>query len=191
MQPIACPIRASGLGPSGRCTYTTVDEVGVDAGTSNRRQAYEGSYCSGVAGLRLHRTEFGGYVAPKFECRGQSQAKSPGLGRRRAGRRCRQELFGKIEADDWRSVNLDGSVSTKQDDLSGLKSGKVKHIPLEMGPSDVKMLSDTIAVVQSTATDRRTMGGAGPATTYAFTDVFVKGADLGWRVVRSQATKLK
>jgi ketosteroid isomerase-like protein len=100
------------------------------------------------------------------------------------------DKVGKIEADDWRSVNLDGSVSTKQDDLSGLKSGKVKHIPLEMGPSDVKMLSDTIAVVQSTATDRRTMGGAGPATTYAFTDVFVKGAD-GWRVVRSQATKLK
>jgi ketosteroid isomerase-like protein len=98
----------------------------------------------------------------------------------------------KIEADDWRCIGTDGRVWTKQQDLSGLKSGTVKHIPLELGARDVKMLSENIVVIQGIATDRRTMGGdnAGPAVNYAYMDVWVKDAD-GWRVVRSQTTKVK
>ena len=97
-----------------------------------------------------------------------------------------------IEADDWRSVGLDGSVSTKQSDLSGLKSGKGKHIRLELGPIDVKVLSETIAVVQGIATERPAAGAdnIGPANRYAYMDVFVKRADR-WMVVRSLAVKLK
>lgn len=98
----------------------------------------------------------------------------------------------KIEADDLRSIGINGRIWTKQEDLSGLESGTAKHIPLELGARDVKILSDTIAVIQGTATDQRTMGGgdAGPAIRYAYMDVWVKGAD-GWQVVRSQTTKMK
>jgi ketosteroid isomerase-like protein len=100
------------------------------------------------------------------------------------------DFVARIEADDMRSVAIDGKVWTKEQDLSGLKSGTAKHIPLELGSRDVKILSETIAVVQGTATDQRTMGKDSPPTTYAYMDVWVKGAD-GWRVVRSQTTKMK
>src|SRR3974390_2439177 len=41
-----------------------------------------------------------------------------------------------IEADDWRSVEANGDVSTKAMDLDGLKSNKVKHVRGELGPID-------------------------------------------------------
>lgn len=93
-----------------------------------------------------------------------------------------------IEADDWRSVGYRGDVSNKQDDLSDLKAGKDKHLRLELGPMDVKVLSDTIAVVQSTATAATDNGG--PGGTYAFMDVFVKRGG-NWTVTRSLAAKIK
>jgi ketosteroid isomerase-like protein len=98
----------------------------------------------------------------------------------------------KIEADDWRAIGTNGKVWTKQEDLDGLKSGKAQHIPLQLGPRDVKMLSENIVVIQGIATDRRTIGAdnVGPAVNYAYMDVWVKDAD-GWRVVRSQTTKVK
>jgi ketosteroid isomerase-like protein len=95
-----------------------------------------------------------------------------------------------IEADDLRSVGFAGSVDTKQDDLSGLKSGKGKHVSLELGPVEVKMLSNDIAVVQSSATERGGAGADGPARAFAFMDVFVKRGGK-WMVVRSLAAKVK
>jgi uncharacterized protein (TIGR02246 family) len=96
-----------------------------------------------------------------------------------------------IEADDLRSVGFAGSVDTKQDDLSGLKSGKGKHLSLELGPVEVKMLSDDIAVVQSSATERSAAGtdNTDPARAFAFMDVFVKRGGR-WMVVRSLAAKV-
>jgi hypothetical protein len=97
---------------------------------------------------------------------------------------------GRIEAVDWRSVNANGTVSTRQDDLDGLSSGKVAHVRAIFGPIDVKVLGNDIAVSQGTLTEEASaVGDAGPAKAYAYMDVWVRRGGE-WVVVRSQAAKL-
>jgi ketosteroid isomerase-like protein len=94
-----------------------------------------------------------------------------------------------IEADDWRSVNHDGTVSTKEDDLNGLRTGKDKHVVADFGPIDVKMLGDDVAVVYGTMTDKSATNNDGTRPAYAYMDVWVKRGGQ-WVVVRSQAFKM-
>lgn len=94
-----------------------------------------------------------------------------------------------IEADDWRSINHDGTVSTKEDDLNGLRTGKDKHVVAEFGPIDVKMLGDDVAVVNGTMSDKSATNDDGTRPTYAYMDVWVKRGGK-WVVVRSQAFKV-
>lgn len=103
------------------------------------------------------------------------------------------DRVGQIEADDWRSVGHDGKVETKEDDLNGLRSGKGGHVEAELGPYDVKLLGDDVAVVQSTLTDKSAAaagtGHDGGRPTYAYMDVWVK-RDGKWVVVRSQTARV-
>ena len=97
-----------------------------------------------------------------------------------------------IEADDLRIVGSDGKVWTKQNDLDGLRSGNVKHVQADLGPINVKMLGDNVAVVQGTLTDK-SVADAGNVTAksvYAYIDVWVKRGDK-WMVVRSQYFRVK
>ena len=94
------------------------------------------------------------------------------------------DTIGQIEADDWRSIGSGGKVWTRQMDIDSIRSGTAKHVRAELGPLDVKMLSDGIAVAQGTLTDKNTGSG------YAYMDVWVKRGDK-WVVVRSLSTKLK
>lgn len=97
-----------------------------------------------------------------------------------------------IEADDLRIVGSDGKVLTKENDLDGLKSGKVKHVQADLGPIDVKMLGDDVAVVQGTLTNRSAAdaGNVTAKSLYAYIDVWVKRGDK-WMVVRSQYFAVK
>jgi hypothetical protein len=103
------------------------------------------------------------------------------------------ERVGQIEADDWRSVGHNGMVETKEDDLNGLRSGKGGHVEAELGPIDVKMLGDDVAVVQSTLTDKSAAaagtGKDGGRPAYAYMDVWVKRGGK-WVVVRSQTARM-
>ena len=98
-----------------------------------------------------------------------------------------------IEADDWRSVGGNGKVETKEDDLNDLRSGKGGHVEAELGPIDVKMLGDEVAVVQSTLTDKSAAaagtGKDGGRPAYAYMDVWVKRGGK-WMVVRSQTARV-
>ena len=64
-----------------------------------------------------------------------------------------------IEHDDYRNVGPGTLVSTKERDLAVIKSGTVKHVVAEFGPLDVKMLSDDVAVVQGSLTDKSSESG--------------------------------
>ena len=92
--------------------------------------------------------------------------------------------IGQIEADDWRSIASDGKVWTRQMDLDAISSGTAKHVRAELGPLDVKVLNDGIAVAQGILTDKNT------GSAYAYMDVWVKRGDK-WVVTRSLSTKLK
>ena len=96
--------------------------------------------------------------------------------------------IGLIEHDDYRNVGPGTLVSTKERDLAVIKSGSVKHVVAELGPMNVKMLGDDIAVVQGTLTDRSS--GDANGTLYVFMDVWVKRGDR-WSVIRSQSAKVK
>ena len=91
--------------------------------------------------------------------------------------------IGQIEAEDWRSIGSGGKVWTRQMDMDSIRSATAKHVRAELGPLDVKMLSDDIAVAQGTLTDKTTGSG------YAYMDVWVKRGG-NWVVVRSLSTKL-
>ena len=93
------------------------------------------------------------------------------------------ETIAQIEADDWRSIGSGGKVWTKQMDMDSIRAATAKHVRADLGPLDVKMLSDTIAVAQGTLTDKNTGSG------YAYMDVWEKRGDR-WIVVRSLSTKL-
>lgn len=97
-----------------------------------------------------------------------------------------------IEADDLRIVGSDGKVWTKENDLDGLRSGTVKHVQADLGPMNVKMLGDDVAVVQGTLTDK-SLAGAGTVTSksmYAYIDVWERRGGK-WMVVRSQYFRVK
>ena len=93
------------------------------------------------------------------------------------------DTIGRIEADDWRSIGSGGKVWTKQMDMDSIRSATSKHMRAELGPLDVKMLSDTVAVAQGTLTDKNT------GSAYAYMDVWEKRGN-NWVVVRSLSTKL-
>jgi len=94
-----------------------------------------------------------------------------------------------ILADDWRSIEPDGSRETKQGVVAELKSGALKIDSYEFGPMDVKVLGK-VAVVQGSDTEKSTTKGKDTSGKYVWTDVFVN-RDGKWQAVRSQVAMAK
>ena len=94
-----------------------------------------------------------------------------------------------ILADDWVSLGGSGRILTKERALGDLKSGNDKLESFEIGPMDVKVL-DNVAVVQGSATEKRTTRGQDWSGKTVWTDVFVKRGDK-WVIVRSHSAKVK
>lgn len=102
------------------------------------------------------------------------------------------DKVGQIEAEDWRSVAHNGEVDTRESDLDGLKSGTAQHVHAQLGPMDVKMLGDDVAVVQGTLTAMSVPGAdnANAGSVYDYMDVWFRRGGK-WMVVRSLDTKVK
>jgi ketosteroid isomerase-like protein len=101
------------------------------------------------------------------------------------------DKINQILADDW--VTLGGSSGrtlNKEALLSDLKSGNHKLESFEIGPMDVKVLADNVAVLQGSVTEKRTDRGQDWTGKVVFTDVCVKRGDK-WVIVRSHANRLK
>jgi hypothetical protein len=95
-----------------------------------------------------------------------------------------------ILSDDWRGVATAGRAANKAEVLASIGSGKYKLEWFEIGPMDVKLLGDDIAVVQATVQERRNVSGKTESFSVAFLDVMQKRGN-GWVIVRSQAARLK
>jgi len=99
-----------------------------------------------------------------------------------------------ILAEDWVEVSPSGKRVTKEPFLTWVRSGKPKGgkatmTSCEHGPFDVKVLGN-VAVLQGSVTETLVgEDGQSKISRAAYMDVFVKQGD-GWRVVRSQDTKL-
>ena len=94
-----------------------------------------------------------------------------------------------ILADDWVNLGGGGRILTKEGFLRDLKSGNDKLESFELGPMDVKVLGN-VAVVQGSATEKRTTRGQDWSGKTVWTDVFVKRGDK-WVIVRSHANRVK
>jgi hypothetical protein len=99
------------------------------------------------------------------------------------------DKINEILAEDWVELTGSGRILTKESFLSGLKSGEDKLESFEIGPMDVKVL-DNVAVVQGTATEKRTFRGQDRSGKRMWMDVFVKRGDK-WVIVRSGGAIMK
>src|SRR5262249_128086 len=100
------------------------------------------------------------------------------------------DRINQIVADDWRGVSDSGRVATKESTLEFVKSRKSTLEWFELGPRDVKVLGDDVAVVQASVSERRNVAGVSTSLTVVYMDGWVKRANK-WMLVRSQTAKLK
>lgn len=95
-----------------------------------------------------------------------------------------------IVADDWRGLGESGRPANKANMLEFVKSRKSKLEWFELGPRDVKMLGDDVALVQASVNERRTAAGVTTSFTAVYLDVWEKRGNR-WVLVRSQTAKVK
>jgi ketosteroid isomerase-like protein len=99
------------------------------------------------------------------------------------------DKLGQILADDWTTLEYDGSKETKQSMLAEVKSGAEKIESFEFGPMDVKVLGN-VAVVQGSDTEKSTSKGKDTSGKWVWMDVFVMRGGK-WVAVRSQSAMVK
>ena len=98
-------------------------------------------------------------------------------------------VFERLLADDWLNTNANGTVTTKAQLMTLVKSGTFKISSLEYDDVMVRAYKDT-AVVTGRSTSTR-MGQDNKLITgqVRFTRVYVK-RDKGWQVVSAQSTPI-
>lgn len=94
-----------------------------------------------------------------------------------------------IVADDWSSINFDGTRSTKEEFLKSVKSGQSKMQSFEIGPMDVKVIG-TVAVVQGSDIEKSSYQGKDTSGKWVWMDVFL-WREGKWQAVRSQTSMIK
>ena len=97
-------------------------------------------------------------------------------------------VFERLLADDWLNTNANGTVTTKAQLMSLVKSGTFKISSLEYDDVMIRAYKDTAVVTgRSTSTrlgqDNKLIGQV------RFTRVYIK-RDKGWQVVSAQSTPI-
>lgn len=92
----------------------------------------------------------------------------------------------RLEADDITTVQDDGSVTTKKDDLANLKSGDTKYTAIDESDFQVRVYGNA-AVVTGRYTAKGTTKGKEFENAGRFTDTWVK-RNARWEAVASQDT---
>jgi uncharacterized protein (TIGR02246 family) len=98
------------------------------------------------------------------------------------------DRLSEILADDWVSLDWDGSTTRKAEAVAHMKMAGYSLESIEMGPMTVRVFGNT-AVVTGSDTEKSTQNGRDASGKYVWTDVFVK-QNGKWRAVASQNTKL-
>ena len=93
-----------------------------------------------------------------------------------------------IFAEDWATVGSSGKISTRENFLNDLKSGKHKLSWFENGPIDVQVFGD-VAMAQGTVKEKRTDDGKDTSGQLVWMDLLRK-RDGKWAVVRSAGARL-
>jgi ketosteroid isomerase-like protein len=100
------------------------------------------------------------------------------------------DKLNQIIADDYRGVGSSGRPADKASVLEYVKSGKSRLEWFEIGPRDVKVLGDDVAVIQATVSEKRNEAGVTVNVSVIYMDVWVKRENR-WVLVRTQTVKMK
>jgi uncharacterized protein (TIGR02246 family) len=98
------------------------------------------------------------------------------------------EEMQRIYADDYVQYDESGRISSRQQIIDRLTSGKIRFIAMRSTGRQIRMLGDDVAVVHGSEEDDVELDGERSAVRYVYTDVVAKRESC-WRIVASQLAK--
>jgi ketosteroid isomerase-like protein len=93
-------------------------------------------------------------------------------------------------ADDYAAITANGTLQTKQDTLSSLRSGRVHFTTLDVSDRKIRFYGDT-AVVTSRAEVRGTGADGEVFGSFRYTRVYVRDAQGKWKIVSFEASRIR
>lgn len=88
-------------------------------------------------------------------------------------------------------THSNGAVETRQVFLDNIKSGKMVYRSIQPGGDRMVTVDGPVGVITGTGDFAVTVGGKEIEAKLRFTDVYVKGADGGWRQIAWQSLKVE
>jgi len=96
----------------------------------------------------------------------------------------------RIYADDYVQYDEAGEMSTRQDVIDRLTSGKVRFVSMTSTGRRIRLLREDVAIVQGSEEDVVEQGGRRSSVRYVYTDVVMKRGG-SWQIVASQLATTK
>jgi len=93
-----------------------------------------------------------------------------------------------IFAEDYIQYDESGKAFTKQDVIDNLKAGAIRYISMISTGRRVRLLNESVAIVQGSEDDEVERGGLRFSVRYIYMDVVVK-RDERWQIVGSQLAR--
>lgn len=94
----------------------------------------------------------------------------------------------RIYADDYVQHGETGNISTRQEVIERLTSGKIRFISMKSTGRSIRLLRDDVAVVHGSEEDEIEQEGQRSTVRYIYMDVVMKREGL-WQIVASQLAK--
>lgn len=91
----------------------------------------------------------------------------------------------RIFADDYVQYNESGRISTKQNVIDNLTSGKIRYVAMTSRGRQFRLLTENIAIVHGSEDDVVEQAGKRFPVSYVYMDVVMK-RDERWQIVASQ-----
>jgi Domain of unknown function (DUF4440) len=94
----------------------------------------------------------------------------------------------RIFADDYKQSDEAGRISTRQDVIERLTSGKIRFLAMSSTGRRVQLLREDVALVHGSEEDEVEQEGKREFVRYVYMDVVMKRGGM-WRIVASQLAR--
>jgi hypothetical protein len=94
----------------------------------------------------------------------------------------------RIYADDYVQADESGTISTRQEVIDKLTSGKIRFVAMKSTDRRIRLLREDVATVNGSEKDEVEQEGRRFSVRYIYMDVVIK-RDGRWQIVASQLAK--
>jgi hypothetical protein len=94
----------------------------------------------------------------------------------------------RIYAENYLQANESGKISSRQDVINGLASGKIRFVAMKSTGRRIRLLRDDVAIVHGSEEDEIEQDDRRSVVRYIYMDVVMK-RNGQWRIVASQLAK--